>query len=185
MIVQFRAAAATGLLLLVACTSAQQKSAQDAASAAPQQAQDAVIATGVKAKLAGIDVDSATAVHVAVENGNVRLSGEARSAGQRNQFEAAARSVGGVKSVNDTVRLNPNLRGARESLGDAGLAAKVMGAIGAQAGVNAFRIHAAVKDGDVTLSGSVPTAAIKTTVLETARTVAGVRSITDRIDVKS
>ncbi|MDQ6929395.1 MAG: BON domain-containing protein [Candidatus Eremiobacteraeota bacterium] len=185
MIVQIRAAAVTALLLLAACTSAQQKSAQDATSAAPQQAQDAVIATGIKAKLAAIDVDSATAVHVAVDNGNVTLSGEARSRDQRNQFQTAARSVGGVKSVRDTTRVNPNLRGARESLGDAGLAAKVMGAIGAQAGVNAFRIHAAVKDGAVTLTGSVPTAAIKTTVLEAARKVEGVRTITDRLDVKS
>ena len=165
------------LVMLTACTAAQQ-------SSAPQAAQDAVIATTLKAKLAAIDVDSTTAVRVDVHDGHVILSGEVRRAAQRKQFEMVAREAAGVKSVTDKTRVNTALRGARDSLGDAALATKVMGALAAQSGINAFSIHAAVRAGTVTLRGTVPTQAIKTTVLETARKVDGVKVLSDHLTVK-
>jgi len=172
------------ILALAACTSGQQKQAADAASAAPQQAADAVLAASVKTKLAAIDVDSATSVHIDVAHGNVTLSGDVRDPAQRAVFENAARSVNGVTGVTDNTKINPKLRGARESLGDAALVTKVMGAVAAQTGVNAFGVKAASRDGTVTLYGEVPTQAIKATMLETARKVNGVTSIIDKISIK-
>ncbi|MFN2528686.1 MAG: BON domain-containing protein [Candidatus Baltobacteraceae bacterium] len=185
MISRIRVAFIASLLALAACTSTQQKQAQDAASAAPQQAADAVLAASVKTKLAAIDVDSATSVHVEVANGNVTLSGDVRNPAQRGVFENAARSVGGVTGVTDNTKINPKLRGARESLGDAALLTKVMGALTAQTGVNAFGVKGVSRDGTVTLYGHVSTQAIKTTMLETARKVNGVTSIIDKITIKS
>ena len=83
MISGIRICAIAGVLALAACTSSQQKSAQDAASAAPQQASDAILAASVKARLATIDVDSATSVRVEASHGNITLSGDVRSADQR------------------------------------------------------------------------------------------------------
>lgn len=185
MISGIRITLVAGLLALTACSSSQQKQAQDAASAAPQQASDAVLAASVKTKLAAIDVDSATSVHVDVTNGNVTLRGEVRNPAQRGDFENAARSVGGVNGVTDNTRVNPKLRGARESLGDAALLTKVMGALAAQTGVNAFGVKGVARDGTVTLYGHVSTQAIKTTMLETARKINGVTSIIDKITIKS
>ena len=169
--------------LLAACSSNAQKSAQDLASAAPQQAQDALIAGSVHAKMVAIDVD-ATAVHVEVDRGHVTLTGEARNDAQRSAFENAARSVGGVTGVTDRVRVNPKLRGARESVGDAALVTRVMGALAAQTGINAFSIKASAHDGALTLTGTVKSQATKAAMLDAARHVNGVRVVTDRIEVR-
>ena len=172
------------MVLLAGCSASSQKSAQDAASAAPQAAQDALLAASVKTKLGTVDVDSTTSVHVDVDHGKVALSGEARTPAQRKQYEDAARSVNGVTSVTDELHVNPKLRGARESLGDAALAAKVMGAIAAQTGVNAVGIKAAAKDGTVTLTGSTDSMTKKTLIVDTARSVNGVAVLVDQITLK-
>lgn len=171
------------VLLLAACGSNAQKSAQDLASAAPQTAQDALIAGSVHAKMVAVDVD-ATAVHVDVDRGHVTLTGEARNDAQRSAFESAARSVNGVTGVTDRLRVNPKLRGARESLGDASLVTRVMGAIAAQTGINAINIKASAHDGAVTLTGTVTSQATKTSMLDAARHTNGVRTVTDRIEVR-
>ena len=181
---KIRLCAIAAVLALAACTSSQQKSAQEEASAAPQQAQDGLIAASVKAKLATIDVDSATAVHVDVARGHVTLSGEVRSASQRADFENASRSINGVTGVTDNTKVNSKLRGARETLGDAALATKVVAALAAQTGVNAASVKVAAHDGTVTLTGAAPSAAIKTTMIETARKTGGVRVVVDRIAIK-
>lgn len=172
------------IVLLAGCSTGSQKSAQEAASAAPQAAQDALLAASVKTKLGTVDVDSATSVHVQVDHGAVTLSGEARTPAQRQQFEDAARSVSGVANVTDQLTINPKLRGARESLGDAALAAKVMGAIAAQAGVNVVSVKATAKDGTVTLTGSADSMTKKTLIVDTARSVSGVNVLVDHITVK-
>lgn len=170
--------------LLAGCSASSQKSAQAEASAAPQQAQDALLAASVKTKLGTVDVDSTTAVHVDVDHGNVTLSGEARTQEQRRAYDAAARSVNGVAGLKDDLKVNPAMRGAKESLGDAALAAKVMGAIAAQAGVNVVSIKAGAKDGTVTLTGTADSATKKTLILDTARAVNGVRVLVDQITIK-
>ena len=169
--------------LLTACSEQAQKSAQDAASAAPGTAKDALIAGSIKTKISAIDLDAATSVNVAVSNGRVTLTGEVRNEGERGQFENAARSVEGVTGVSDTTRINPGMHGPKESLGDAGLAAKVAASLAGQTGLNAFHIKTQAHDGIVTLSGALPTQAIKDTALETARHTDGVRSVVDRLTV--
>ena len=177
-------AAVAAIVLFAGCSAGSQKQAQQAASAAPQQAQDALLAGAVKGKLATVDVDSAASVSVNVDHGAVTLNGETRTADQRKQYEDAARSVNGVTRVTDNLVVNPKMRGARESLGDAALVAKVMGAIAAQAGVNAMQIHAVAKDGTVTLTGTADSATKKSLIDDTARHVDGVRVLVDRIALK-
>lgn len=155
------------LLLLVSCSGGASKNAGN----------DALVTAGVKAKLAGVDVDSATAVNVGVTNGAVTLSGQARDDGERSAYVAAARSVDGVTSVDDRLSVNPKLRGLREQSSDAALAARVSAAIAAQTGVNVFKIKTSAHDGVVTLDGSVPTPAIARTAVDAARGVSGVRRV--------
>lgn len=171
-------------LLCSACSPGAQKSAQDVASAAPGQAQDALLAASIKTKIAAIDLDSAAAVKVDVEKGAVTLTGKAKSANERSQFESAARSVNGVTGVTDNLGIDPKLRGARESLNDAALVTRVMGALAAQTGINAFNIKGSAHDGVVTLNGSVKTQATKTQMLDAARATNGVRSVVDQITVR-
>lgn len=163
---------------LTACNAQQQKQAQDTVNSA-------ALAGAVHAKLATIDADSLTAVKVETNGGVVTLTGQVRSAQERTAYDSAAETVNGVTRVVDRLAVNPAVRGPRESLDDAALAAKVTANVTAQAGINAARIKPSARDGIVTLSGTVPSAALKATVLETARKTSGVKSVVDRIEVKS
>ncbi len=165
--------------LLCACSAQQQQQTQ-------QTAQSAALATTVHAKLATVDADAATAVNVNVTgDGIVTLTGEAHSTQERRAYDSAAASVPGVKRVVDRLRVNQQLRGLRETLADAALATKVTANIAGQAGVNAARVKPQVRDGIVTLSGTVTSDSVKTTILETVRKTSGVKSVIDRIEVKS
>lgn len=173
-----RATALCCAAVLAACNAQQQKQAQSTVNSA-------ALAGAVHAKLATIDADSLTAVKVETNGGVVTLTGQARSAQERAAYDSAAATVNGVTHVVDRLAVNPDVRGPRESLDDAALAAKVTANITAQAGINAARIKPSVRDGVVTLSGTVSSVALKSTVLQTARKTSGVKSVVDRIEVKS
>ena len=179
-----------GLMLafaLAACTAQQQKSTQDdaqqLASSAPSAAKDAYLTAAVAAKLATIDVDSTTAVQVSAAGGVVTLKGKARTTAKRDAYDRAAKSIDGVTAVRDMVVIDPELRGIRGQTSDAAVAAAVMAAITAQAGVNVFHVTASAHDGAVTLRGSVPTAALESTVLDAARNTSGVRRVVNDLSV--
>jgi osmotically-inducible protein OsmY len=143
------------------------------------------LVTAVKAKLATVDADSTTAVNVnATGDGVVTLTGQARNAAQRASYDSAAASVNGVKRVVDHLQINPAMRGPKEQFSDVALGAKVAANIAAQAGVNAASVKPEVRDGVVTLSGTVPSASIKTTILNAVRKTTGVKNVVDRIEVK-
>jgi osmotically-inducible protein OsmY len=168
------ALALTGVL--TACSAQQQKTASNTAN-------DTFLVTAVGAKLASIDVDAVTRVHVAADHGVVTLSGDAHNAAERAQYVQAAQSVDGVTAVNDNLKINPAAQGLRGQTSDAALTARISAAIAGQAGMNAFHIAPSVHQGNVTLKGTVPTQSIHQTILQTVRGIPGVKSITDQIDV--
>jgi hyperosmotically inducible periplasmic protein len=173
-----RVVAALILTACTACSGQQQSQAQ-------QSVQSAALVTAVKAKLATIDADSTTAVKVdATAGGAVTLTGEARNSAQRSAYESAAASVNGVKRVVDHLQVNPAMRGPKEQFADVALGAKVAANIAAQAGVNAASVKPEVRDGVVTLSGTVPSMSIKKTILDAVRKTSGVETVIDKIEVK-
>jgi osmotically-inducible protein OsmY len=91
--------------------------------------------------------------------------------------------VGGVRSLDDELRVNPNAPSF--SGGDFALAARATAALAAQTGVNAARLRASARDGVVTIAGNVPSASIKQTALETVRKLDGVKHVVDKIHVGS
>ena len=163
---------------LVACSAREQQQAQ-------QTVESTALAAAVQAKLATVDADSATQVNVKANDGVITLTGQAHSAQERSSYESAAASVEGVKRVVDRVRVNPHLRGPREALADAALAAKVSANIAAQAGVNVTNVRPDVRGGIVTLRGTVSSTSVKATILNTVRKTGGVKRVVDRIEVKS
>jgi hyperosmotically inducible protein len=64
---------------------------------------DATLTTRVKAKFASDPAVSALAISVDTFNGEVQLSGAAKSTQERTQAETLARSVAGVKSVRNDI----------------------------------------------------------------------------------
>jgi hyperosmotically inducible protein len=146
---------------------------------------DSLLTAAVRTKLLSEDIDSAKRVGVNVVAGVVTLSGRVGSAAEKTRAVAAARSVRGVTSVQDSQltvgSVGPSVA---QSVDDAGLAAKVEGAMVAQAGVNVSGVGVKAKAGVVTLTGHVPTPAIKSTMVEAAKKASGVRNVIDQIVVK-
>lgn len=167
-------AVALAALLLVSCTGAQQKAAVD----------NTVLANTVKAKLIGIDADALSDVKVTASNGAVTLTGQAHDAIEKDRYVAAARSVNNVGSVDDRLTVNPNLRGLREQSADAALVARVSGAVAAQTGVNVFNLKISARDGVVEIAGHVASPSIARTVVETARSVSGVKRVVTQIAIQ-
>jgi hyperosmotically inducible protein len=175
----FRSALIAASIVVAAGCSAQQQQASTAS------ARDGLIAAGVTAKLSGIDLDAATSVKVGVRNGAVTLRGAAKDAATRDAYDRAARTVSGVTSVTDDLRIDRRIRGAKEGLNDAALTAKTAAMLTAQTGVNALRVKPSAHDGVVTLSGTVDSTAIKATMLATVRRLNGVKAVVDRLTVAS
>lgn len=171
------------LVALAACNGSAQKTAENLASSAPTQVKDAVTAAAIATKLAVIDFDSATAVRVGVNDGAATLTGQVRSQAVRRRFEAAAVTVAGVASVDDRTTVNPKVRSVRESLSDAALMTEINGTLLAQTGINALKVKTSVHNGAVTLTGAVPSSAIKATMLASVRGLSGVRMLVDRVTV--
>lgn len=162
---------------LAGCTAQQQRSTSSSAN-------DAYLVTAVSAKLATVDVDAVTRVHIAAHDGVVTLSGEAHTAAERARYVDAAKSVDGVNAVKDSLTINPQAEGLRGQTSDAALTARISAAIAGQAGVNAFHVQPSVHQGNVTLKGSVPSASVHQTILQTVRGIPGVKSVADQIVVK-
>jgi hyperosmotically inducible protein len=172
------------LAALAACSGGAQKTAESLASSAPTPLRDAALVATIATKLAAIDFDSATSVHVGVHGGLVTLTGQVRSPAVRAKFETAAHAVGGVRSVDDRTVINPKVRSVRESVSDAALLTKIDAVLLAQTGINALKVKTSVRDGVVTLTGAVPTAALRATMLDSVRTLGGVRTLIDRVTVR-
>ncbi len=68
---------------------------------------DKAITTSVKASLVGDKSTSAMAIDVDTQEGNVILSGFAKTAAEKSQAEALARAAKGVKSVRNLLVVRP------------------------------------------------------------------------------
>lgn len=68
---------------------------------------DAKITTQIKARYAESPVVSALAIKVDTVNGNVQLSGFAKSSDEKNTAEAIARKVPNVRSVKNDIVIRP------------------------------------------------------------------------------
>jgi hyperosmotically inducible periplasmic protein len=64
---------------------------------------DATVTTRVKAKFASDPTVSALAINVDTFNGQVQLTGAAKSAEERSKAESLARGIAGVKSVRNDI----------------------------------------------------------------------------------
>lgn len=156
---------------------------QDSADRARSTADDALLATQVKAKIATVDAATVGLVDVASDAGVVTLSGKIANIGEREAMDKAARAVDGVKALDDRVVVDASAPTGAQIEADLALSAKVHTALVAQTGVNAATIHADVHRGVVTLTGAVPSPAHKAVADQTVRGVDGVTSVVDKLTI--
>jgi len=123
-------------------------------------------------------VDAAD-IEVEVVNGEVSLKGTVPSQDQRAEAATAARRVAGVAGVDNLLDVAMPVG---DDLEDAALAQRVSGALAANHVPDGVR--AAAREGDVVLTGTVSDVAQRAAAEDAAAGVAGVLSITNRIEVQ-
>jgi osmotically-inducible protein OsmY len=170
-------------LLLAGCTGgSEQKLPQPFGTRAPTAVlKDGLLVAEVKGALVAADPDSAATVGVAARDGVVTLRGRVRDAATKARLLAAARKNSGVVRVVDRLRVDPRAPQLRQQVGDAALTARIEAAITAQVGPQNVGVR--VSGGVATVSGTVPDAKTKATVLASARGTSGIRNVVDRIRV--
>jgi osmotically-inducible protein OsmY len=183
--IRFPSVLLLALLLPIACTTPPSATStgsgtQPNASTLQALANDALVATTIKAKLIALDPDSATAINVAVANGVATIGGTVRTVGARAQVIATARSASGITRVIDHLTIDPAMQGLSEHAADATIAARIEGALFAEKG--ATGVHVAVERGVVTLSGLMPDPKVRAAALATARDTTGVKRVIDAMD---
>jgi hyperosmotically inducible protein len=180
-------------LALGACSKSQVDGTQNAlASAVPESVKSAIPMLEADAKIVArieghfVEIDPSSAVHVLVsaKSGAVALSGSVRSADVRKRFVAAANGVRDVKSVASTIAVDPTLPNASEDARDFTLEARVRAKLVEEAGLGGVKIGVTARNGAVTLSGSVETAAIRTTLVQAAEGVKGATHVANQLTVK-
>jgi osmotically-inducible protein OsmY len=123
-------------------------------------------------------VDAADIV-VEVVDGEVSLNGTVPSEDQRAEAVMAARRVAGVTGVDNLLDVALPVG---DDLEDAALAQRVSGAFAAKGVPDGVR--AAAREGDVVLTGTVRDSGQRAAAEDAAAAVAGVLSITNRIEVQ-
>ena len=142
---------------------------------------DSDLKTDVLAELDFQPSVKATDVGVTVKDGVVTLSGEIASYGEKWQAVEAAQRVAGVKAIVDKIEVNMVELHLRS---DADIAAAVSNQIAWSQTVPKDGIKVVVRDGWVSLSGSVEWWYQKNDVGGSVRYLTGVKGVTNEISIK-
>lgn len=174
---------------------------------APQPVDDAGITTKVKSKMALDTRTSALKVSVDTVNAVVTLTGTVPAESEKNAAAEIAKNTDGVKSVVNNIAIDPAATSVsnigqktEEAMKEAGAkteeAAKEAGDAMSDAGILAkiktkfvtegiVGTNVDVKDGVVTLNGTVENAAEKTRAEQITKTTSGVKSIKNLLKVEA
>ena len=160
---------------------------------------DPGITTNVKTKLMADDVVKARNIDVDTREGVVTLTGTVQSAEEEAKALQIARSTKGVVDVVDKIAINSSSEpGSAPTSGvgdtpagavagavtDASITAKVKSSLLADPDVSGLRIDVDTRNGIVTLTGTVGTAAEKTHAVELAGKVDNVTRVEDRLTLR-
>jgi osmotically-inducible protein OsmY len=158
---------------------------------------DAWMAFKIRGRLLVKGNVSATSTKVAVNEGNVVLSGTADNTAQKELTEVYAKDIDGVKSVkNDIVitdrstdrsadRADSRHESAGEQIDDASITSQVKYALLSHKSTSALKTKVTTTDGVVRVTGDAATDAEKSLVTKLAGDVRGTRSVKNDMTVKN
>jgi len=157
-----------------------------AQSTAGQKLDDAGVTTKVKSALISNKDTKASQITVETQQGVVQLSGFVDSDAMRDAAVTTAKSVSGVKDVQDKLLLRDGTRSTGQAVDDTVIAAKLKSQLAGKAGLStATDVNVEVNSGVVELSGFVPTIDQKTRAGEIARAINGVKDVHNNIELKT
>ena len=151
---------------------------------AGEQIDDSAITAKVKTDLARDPATSAFRIEVETFRGDVQLNGFVDTADMKTAATRVARSVEGVKHVDNNLRVGPGERTAGEVVDDTVITAKVKTALATDSVVAAHEVNVETREGVVQLAGFVDNASQKSQASEVTRRIAGVKQVDNQLEVK-
>lgn len=149
-----------------------------------QALDDTGTASRVKAALIQNPTTKARDINVEVNRGVVQLAGFVDSAQEKDEASRVAKSVNGVQSVRNDLKVQPSNRTAGEVVDDAMITGKVKAALIGDSRTKAYEINVETKQGIVELGGFVDSAQAKSAATDVARTVSGVKQVRNDLELK-
>jgi hyperosmotically inducible protein len=145
--------------------------------------EDAALTAKVKSALIGDPVAKAYSINVESRNGVVQLNGFVDSDKGRDAAERAARSVSGIKQIDNNLEVRPGERSMEVAAEDAAITAKVKTAIAKDDPALAIDVNVDTNDGEVMLSGFVDSDAERAKAAKAADSIDGVRKVHNELMV--
>ncbi len=141
---------------------------------------DTAITSKVKAKLMGDRRLKKSDISVMTTNGVVTLDGTANSAKAKSEAKRLAKSIEGVKSVDNNLKVpgdNKNVAKAERAVSDSWITTKVKSEILADSASKGFKVSVKTKHGVVILKGTLANQDAIDHVQDIAAKVKGVKSV--------
>lgn len=151
---------------------------------AGEQVDDSALTAKVKTALARDSATSVYKVDVETFRGDVQLNGFVASDEAKSQAGRIAKSVDGVKSVSNNLRVGEGERSAGAVVDDSVITAKVKTALATDPTVAAHQVNVETREGVVQLAGFVDSGDQKSKASELTRRVAGVKQVDNQLEVK-
>jgi osmotically-inducible protein OsmY len=147
---------------------------------------DAWIAFKIRSRLLVKSNVSAASTKVAVNDGDVVLTGTADNLAQKDLTEAYAKDIDGVKAVQNEIIVKDHSPGETigETIDDASITAEVKLALLGHRATSALKTKVTTTDGVVQITGEAETDAEKSLVTKLAMGVRGTKSVTNDMVVK-
>lgn len=164
------------LLSIQAC-STNESDSTEAINAKTHVIDDQSISRAVKTEFLIAPNINADSVDVRVSGGVVNLSGRVDNILTKKRASKIAESVTGVKSVINNIMVIKSTRS------DAAIEDDLVTALANNPATDAFQVNTAVKNGNVTLSGTVGSWQEKELCREVAESVRGVRDVTNNVKI--
>lgn len=150
----------------------------------PDVMTDASITASIKTRFLEDAEIPALSINIDTKNGIVTLFGQAHSEEARRAAEAHARSVPGVVDVRNEIRVVDSIDEAKAEVTNGPLAKEVEEALAERQPLERCHIKvASFKAGMIRLEGAVPTRELKLAAATIARSVPGVRSVHNELQV--
>ncbi len=167
------------LALVSACSSTRTQ------QSAGEVIDDSVLTSKVKVALIDDSITKAGQINVETYRGVVQLGGFVDNSQQKAQATKVARSITGVKEVrNDLVVSTKPHASTGQDYDDSMLTAAVKGKLTENSDTKAHQINVGTEKGVVQLTGFVDSTVMKTKAGELARSVDGVKSVRNDLEIR-
>jgi hyperosmotically inducible periplasmic protein len=145
---------------------------------------DSVLTSRVKLALIDDPVTKAGQINVETYRGVVQLGGFVDTAQSKQQATKVARSISGVKEVRNDLRVSSPQDTAGQVVDDVAVTASVKAKLAEDSTTKAHQVNVETQKGVVQLTGFVDSTAAKARAAELARTVDGVTTVRNDLEIR-